>query len=403
MTQSYGRYHFRSWVRRGVGADAGQADSPAIPARASMDVELSVTAHQGGAVVDVLPAPKVTVHLFGPGDVIGIDPRHIIRTEPRNLTVNFEPNYLAGIEFDGPDFPWLFTPALANADRLRPWIALIVLKDAEYTTPSVAPNPLPVIDVTRMSALQTLDDSWNWAHAQISAETDLTATIAGNPAAAISRLLCPRRLDPAGRDRHVGLERVLRSAEEREERQTRFPCERIEDSGLDRAARRADVGRTRDVGGHPAPPARVGADDARARGKDARARELLRLPVERRERRRLPVPSRAAGELDGDEEVSRDVLRAARNAERGEERDVERRDFERADGRAGHPRTLQDASTRLGGYASLSAGRLSIAPRTCCLSASTSERSNFISSRVSSSARRVSRSGAPACAGVLSP
>jgi hypothetical protein len=196
MTQTYGRYHFRSWVRRGVGADAGLPDSPAIPARASMDVALSVTALQAGAVVDVIPAPTVTVHLFGPGDVIGIDPRHVIRTEPRNLTVNFEPNYLAGIEFDGPDFPWLFTPALANADRLRPWIALIVLKDAEYTTPSVAPNPLPVIDVTSMSALQTLDDAWNWAHAQISAESDLTATIAGNPAAAISRVLCPRRLDP---------------------------------------------------------------------------------------------------------------------------------------------------------------------------------------------------------------
>ena len=161
MTQTYGRYHFRSWVRRGVGADAGQVDSATIPARASMDVTLDVTALQAGVVVDVMPAPKVTVHLFGPGDVIGVDPRHVIRTEPRNLTVNFEPNYLAGIEFDQPDFPWLFTPALANGDRLRPWLALVVLKDAEYVTPSVAPNPLPVIDVTSMSALQSLADSWN--------------------------------------------------------------------------------------------------------------------------------------------------------------------------------------------------------------------------------------------------
>jgi len=196
MTATYGRYHFRSWVRRGVGADAGEVDSATIPARASMDVTLEVTALQAGVAVDVAPPPKVTVHLFGPGDVIGIDPRHIIRTEPRNLTVNFEPNFLAGIEFDQPDFPWLFTPALPNGDRLRPWLALVVLKDAEFLTPPVAPNPLPVIDVTSMSALQTLTDSWNWAHAQVSADTDLTTTMAGNPAAAISRLLCPRRLDP---------------------------------------------------------------------------------------------------------------------------------------------------------------------------------------------------------------
>jgi hypothetical protein len=190
------RYHFRSWVRRGVGADAGAVDSAANPARASMDVTLDVTAKQGDATVPVSPAPTMTVHLYGPGDVIGVDPRHVIRTEPRTLTVNFEPNYLAGIEFDQPDFPWLFTPALPNADRLRPWIALIVLKRDEFSVPDAAPNPLQMIDVTNMSALQPLDDSWNWAHAQISSDADLTTTVETNPAAAISRLLCPRRLDP---------------------------------------------------------------------------------------------------------------------------------------------------------------------------------------------------------------
>ena len=193
---SNARYHFRSWVRRGVGSDAGQPDSASIPARASMAVTLDVTARQGAADVPINPPPAMTVHLYGPGDVIGIDPRHVIRTEPRNLTVNFEPNYLAGIEFDLPDFPWLFTPALPAADRLRPWIVLIVLEDDEFSVPKVAPNPLPVIDVTDMSALQSLDDSWNWAHAQISSDADLSATMTSNPAAAMSRLLCPRRLDP---------------------------------------------------------------------------------------------------------------------------------------------------------------------------------------------------------------
>ena len=53
--------------------------------------------------------PARSVELLGPGDIAGVDPRVIIRTEPRALTVNFEPNYLCGIEFDSPDFPWLFT------------------------------------------------------------------------------------------------------------------------------------------------------------------------------------------------------------------------------------------------------------------------------------------------------
>ena len=51
------------------------------------------------------------VELYGPGDLRGIDFRHVIRTEPRDRTVNYEPNYFAGIEFDHPEFPWLFTPA----------------------------------------------------------------------------------------------------------------------------------------------------------------------------------------------------------------------------------------------------------------------------------------------------
>ena len=190
------RFHFRPWLRRGVAAAAGQPDGPGLPDRATLAVTLNVTALAGGAMVPDSPAPSMTVRLYGPGDVIGIDPRHVIRTEPRDQTVNFEPNYLAGIEFDYPDFPWLFTPAQPDGDRLRPFIALIVLADGEYTTPAVPPNPLPAIDVQSIAALQPLDDAWNWAHAQFSGDGDVTTTIASDPAAVISRLLCPRRLDP---------------------------------------------------------------------------------------------------------------------------------------------------------------------------------------------------------------
>jgi len=195
-TSPGGRFHFHPWLRRGIGADAGQPDGASLPDRSALDVTIDVTAVVGGTAQSEPSPPQMTVHLYGPGDIIGIDPRHVIRTEPRDQTVNFEPNYLAGIEFDYPDFPWLFTPALPNGDRLRPFVTLIVLKASEYTTPSVPPNPLPAIDVQDMSALQPLDDAWNWAHTQVSGDGDLTATISSNPAAVISRVLCPRRLDP---------------------------------------------------------------------------------------------------------------------------------------------------------------------------------------------------------------
>lgn len=190
-----GRYHFLTWARRGIGASVNNPDSGSLPSRASLSVQLALSVQQGSATNTVQPN-ALPVQVFGPGDVIGVDPRHVIRTEPRDSTVTFEPSYLCGIEFDTPDFPWLFTPAAPNSDRLRPWVALIVLKPDEFTQPSVAPNPLPVIDVSKIGALPNLADSWNWAHVQVSGDTPIADAMASAPGNVISRLLCPRRLDP---------------------------------------------------------------------------------------------------------------------------------------------------------------------------------------------------------------
>ncbi len=194
-TPTLGRYHFQAWARRGIAASLNNPDGGALPSRAKLSVQLFLEVQGGSAPNPVLPA-ATPVALFGPGDVAGIDPRMVIRTEPRQYTVNFEPNYLSGIEFDTPDFPWLFTPASPNGDRLRPWVALIVLKQSEFSVPSVAPNPLPTIAVQTMSALQDLSDGWNWAHVQISGDASLSDSLASAPGNVISRLLCPRRLDP---------------------------------------------------------------------------------------------------------------------------------------------------------------------------------------------------------------
>ncbi|HME23292.1 MAG TPA: hypothetical protein VKI44_18515 [Acetobacteraceae bacterium] len=194
MSTDLGRYHFLAWTRRGIEASLNNPDTNGtLDARASLGVQVTIAAN--GASAATQPSP-MNVQLYGPGDVVGIDPRHVIRTEPREFTVNYEPNYLCGIEFDAPDFPWLFTPAAPNGDRLRPWLVLIVLKDDEFTPPTQAPNPLPVIQVLSTSALPDLSESWNWAHTQISGDTPLADAIAGDPGAVISRLICPRRLEP---------------------------------------------------------------------------------------------------------------------------------------------------------------------------------------------------------------
>jgi hypothetical protein len=187
----FGRHHFLAWSRQGIATTLDNPDyGGSLPDRPTITVDLNVTAHGPDSVTGV---PTVTVHTFGPGDVLGIDPRQIVRTEPKESTPNFEPNYLAGIEFDTPDLPWLFTPAAPAGDRLRPWITLIVLALSEYQPVPGVVTPLPAIDVLSVAALQPLDDAWNWAHTQVSGDAALAVSDA---ASVISRLLCPRRLSP---------------------------------------------------------------------------------------------------------------------------------------------------------------------------------------------------------------
>ena len=189
------QYTFLSWMRRGAAASLTTMDSPNgnLPFRGQMKASVTVTASLAG---NALQPQLITesIALYGPGHVKGIDPRHIIHTEPAHLTPNFEPNYFAGIEFDHPDFPWLFTPAAPNAGRLRPWLSLIVLASGEYEESAQVLSPLPSITVKSTDSLPDLSESYAWAHAQVAGGNVQDISI--NPGIALSRLLCPRRFRP---------------------------------------------------------------------------------------------------------------------------------------------------------------------------------------------------------------
>src|SRR5690242_4692018 len=95
---------FLPWVAPGMAANVPdmtkESDTATQAATASLQMSLQVNNQQ----IDK------TARLYGPGDVTAIDPQQVVRVEPRQGTTDFEPNYLPGIEFDRPDFPWLFTP-----------------------------------------------------------------------------------------------------------------------------------------------------------------------------------------------------------------------------------------------------------------------------------------------------
>jgi hypothetical protein len=200
-------YDFLSWVRRGAASEVQGKDplTGSLPYRASLGVKLRVDSGRdgGGAAHDDV---DVKVQLHGPGDVIGIDPRHVIRSDPAEGAQTFEPNCFATVEFHHPDFPWLFSVAAPKDEGtqpsgVRPWLVLVVLADDEYTGPADG-ELLPSITVNDAKDLPDLDDSWAWAHAQVAGGLGPTgaaglATIARNePARVLSRLVCPRRLAP---------------------------------------------------------------------------------------------------------------------------------------------------------------------------------------------------------------
>jgi len=177
------------------------------PKRPQLDIGIQV--NQGNLNTQL-------IELYTSGDIIAFDKDVVIRTDPTFKTVisNYEPNYMPLIEFSEADFPWRYTPAIADdLDRLTPWITLIVLKepkneaqdDGEFTyNPQGHDQPFPSIQVNKINGffpLPDLDYQHSWAHVQITTDKthlepeDIDSIIKHNPKEILSRILCPRKLE----------------------------------------------------------------------------------------------------------------------------------------------------------------------------------------------------------------
>lgn len=210
MSDPIGTYTFLPWIRQGV---ANRISSPAVALRATVDVTIDIEGTKTGGGTATATVNRA-VELYGPGDIIGIDRAQISRVEPEHWVTNFEPNYLAAVEFYDEDFPWRYTPAAPSDRRLLPWLALVVLEEGEEFKEggNVAGKPLPYVEVTADfdDVFPPATEGWAWAHAHFNAEfssavmeTNGTKAAQGAqqvidnaPDTACSRLLCPRKLKP---------------------------------------------------------------------------------------------------------------------------------------------------------------------------------------------------------------
>jgi hypothetical protein len=174
MSLTVGKYTFGAWLRKGIGRSVNEADTlgagdgVAIE-RATVPIDVDVNAQ--GVHKDFA--------MLGPGDVIGINPQTVVRTEPRDWVTDFEPNYLAFVEFYDEDFIWRYTPARPAGDRLRPWVALILLEDDAPGHPGEFTRddrrlPLPTISVKSTASLPPHAQTWAWGHVHVNDAFDNT-------------------------------------------------------------------------------------------------------------------------------------------------------------------------------------------------------------------------------------
>ncbi|WP_455243730.1 hypothetical protein [Petrachloros mirabilis] len=217
MSEPLANYLFMPWFRQGLAA--------------KIVGESAVTSHRAGfqvmLQVNELRNEQITkpVELYGPGDVINFDHRVVVRTDPKRDVGDFEPNYFPQIEFTQPDFPWRYSPVAVDGNdplRLPPWICLIVLREQEFGPPdpgilqASSTNreqtlPSAITVNSQKKSLPDLAQSWAWAHVQLTVKEDelqdlvtdiqandlegLRQIIRDEPERAVSRLVCPRRLE----------------------------------------------------------------------------------------------------------------------------------------------------------------------------------------------------------------
>ena len=132
MSELIGTYSFLPWLRHGIANQITAIDMDnSVKLRSTIDVKLKITGDKvdSGQMTEEISRK---VQLYGPGDIVGIEKRAIIKTEPRDWITSFEPNYLPYIDFYDEDFAWRYTPAVPDSThRLRPWIMLVILKEKE--------------------------------------------------------------------------------------------------------------------------------------------------------------------------------------------------------------------------------------------------------------------------------
>jgi hypothetical protein len=208
MADELAHLRFYSAIRRGAVLGIQRPDipfpeqEPPTSPRAQVNIALSFDSKH--------TATLQKLAFVGPGEIVGLDSRTIVRAYPRPDENEAESDFLAHLEFDQADLPWRYTPARMSgdntdrSDRIRPWVSLIVLSETDsefaYDDKLTADGnqKLPKLTVTAPQVLPDPGYLWAWSHVQVAGQPgsmkELVALLDGKPGPVVARLLAPRRL-----------------------------------------------------------------------------------------------------------------------------------------------------------------------------------------------------------------
>ena len=130
----------------------------------------------------------------------------MVRVDPRPNANDFEPNYLAAVEFFDEDFAWRYSPRAPEGTgraRLSPWLALLVFEDVECFPFKEQGDGFPRIVTAKSDRLPPPEELWAWAHTHLNATSADPANpratadmLAREPMRGCCRIVAARRLRP---------------------------------------------------------------------------------------------------------------------------------------------------------------------------------------------------------------
>ncbi|WP_428964882.1 hypothetical protein [Micromonospora fluostatini] len=192
-------YHFLPWAREGLANRLRAPEPDEDPRRGHVTVSASLNEE---------PLGEVDVAMLGPGDVTGLAPHQVLRTDPPPGTLGFEPDHYPTLDLDSPTLPWLFTPLPPAADRLPPWLCLVAVRQqpgVRLRTDGLRNTTVLEIGAPADARLELPDltHSWAWAHVQLvgalAPGESAAQVLRQAPERTVARLVCPTPLRPDAR------------------------------------------------------------------------------------------------------------------------------------------------------------------------------------------------------------